>query len=102
MTNETEQMRILADNLWKYMEKNLTDKLSHYVSFFRAQVRRDAGDPGVGSNTMTVIRPFDNTPLTLPCSNGISNAGAGSQVTVFVLGDLSNAFVISDGMMRTL
>lgn len=102
MSNDTEQMRILADNLWAYMEPKLNDRLSRTVSFFRAKVRRDAGDPTVGSNTMTVIRPFDNTPLTLPCSNGIANAASGSQVAVFVLGDLSNAFVISDGMMRTL
>lgn len=102
MRDDNEQMRILADNLWKYMENGLSNRLSNYVSFFRAQVRRDAGDPVVGANTMTVIRPMDNTPLTLPCSNGIANAAAGSQVTVFVLGDLSNAFVISDGMMRTL
>lgn len=102
MNNETEQMRILANNLWKYMEPKLKDRLSSSVSYFRAVVRRDPGDPEVGERMMAVTRPFDNTPLTLPCSNGIANAAAGSQVTVFVLGDLSNAFVISDGMMRSL
>ena len=102
MRDDNEQMRVLADNLWKYMEPKLNDKLSRTVSFFRAQVRRDAGDPAEGSNTMTVLRPLDNTPLTLPCSAGIANAAAGSQVTVFVLGDLSNAVVVSDGMMRKL
>lgn len=102
MYNDNEYMRIFADNLMDYIEKRLNDRLSRYVSHFRAAVRRDPGDPAVGSNTMTVIRPFDNTPLTLPCSNGIANAAAGSQVTVYVHGDLSNAFVISDGMMRTL
>lgn len=102
MTSENEQMRILADNLWKYMEPKIKDRLSSSVSYFRAVVRRGPGDPSVGANTMTVIRPSDATPLTLPCSNGIASAASGSQVTVFVLGDLSNAFVISDGMMRTL
>lgn len=102
MHNDTEQMRVLADNLWKYLEPKLKDRLSSSVSYFRAVVRRDPGDPAVGERMMTVTRPFDNTPLLLPCSNGIANAAAGSQVTVFVLGDLSNSVVVSDGMMRTL
>lgn len=95
--DDNEQMKILADQLFLYMKPKIAKMMSTNVSFFRAQV---VSNPG--SNTLVVQRPLETATLTLPCASGISGASAGDQVTVLVLGNLSNAVVVSDGMMSTL
>lgn len=95
--SDIEQMKVLADQLFGYMKPKIDLMLQSNVKFFRAEV---VSNPG--SNTLVVKRPMDTTNLTLPCATGIANAVAGDQVTVFVLGSLSNAVVISDGTMSTL
>ncbi len=95
--NETEQMKVLADQLFKYMEPKIKKMMANSVSFFRAQV---VSNPG--NNTLVVQRPMEPSTLTLPCSASVANAVAGDQVTVLVLGSPSNAVVVSDGKMSTL
>lgn len=95
--NDTENMKILADQLFLYMKPKIEAMMQSSVSFFRAQV---VSNPG--NNTLEVQRAFDTTTMTLPCTTSIAGAVAGDQVVVFVLGSLSNAIVISDGMMTTL
>ena len=95
--NDTEQMQVFADQLFEYMRPKIKRMMHSNVSFFRAQV---VSNPG--NNTLEVQRAFDTTTMTLPCATGISGASAGDQVTVLVMGSLSNAVVISDGTMSTL
>lgn len=95
--NDTEQMQVFADQLFEYMRPKIKKMMQSNVSFFRAQV---VSNPG--NNTLEVQRAFDTTTMTLPCATGISSASAGDQVTVLVMGSLSNAVVISDGTMSTL
>ena len=95
--NDTEQMQVFADQLFEYMRPKIKKMMQSNVSFFRAQV---VSNPG--NNTLEIQRAFDTTTMTLPCATGISSASAGDQVTVLVMGSLSNAVVISDGTMSTL
>lgn len=95
--NDSEQMKVLADQLFLYMKPKIQQMLNSSVFFFRAQV---VSNPG--NNTLVVQRPMESNTLTLPCSNSIASAAAGDQVVVFVLGSLSNAVVVSDGKMSTL
>lgn len=95
--SDQEQMKVLADQMFIYMQPKVAKMMTNNVSFFRAQV---VSNPG--SNKLVVQRPFESTTMTLPCSNGIASATAGTQVTVFVFGNLSNAVVVSDGVMSTL
>lgn len=95
--NETEQMKIFADQLWGYIKPKVKKMLSANVQYFRAEV-----DGNLGNNTLVVKRPLDTTTLTLPCTTAMSGASKGDQVTVFVFGDLTNAVVVSDGKFSTL
>ena len=95
--NDQESMRLLADQLFLYMRPKIQKMMSSNVSFFRAEV---VSNPG--NNTLVIQRPLESNTLTLPCSDSISSAAAGDQVTVLVLGSLSNAVVVSDGKMSTL
>lgn len=95
--DDQEQMKILADNLFFYMKPKIEKMMLNNVKFFRAQV---VSNPG--NNTLEVQQAFDTTTMTLPCSTGVSSAVAGDQVTVLVMGSLSNAVVVSDGKMSTL
>lgn len=94
---DMDQFLVMADKLWDYFKKKIKDMLSTHVSYFRAQV---VSNPGNG--TLEIRRPFDQTTLNLPCTQAISDASEGDQVIVFVLGDLSNAVVVSDGKMTKL
>jgi hypothetical protein len=95
--SDQENMRVLADQLFLYMEKKIKGLFPNNVSYFRAQV---VSNPG--GNRLEVKRPLESTTMVLPCSGGIANALEGSQVTVLVLGGMSNAIVVSDGMLSTL
>lgn len=95
--DDQEQMKVLADQLFLYMKPKIEKMMQSNVKFFRAQV---VSNPG--NNTLEVQQAFDNTTMTLPCATGISSAVAGDQVTVLILGSLSNAVVVSDGKMSTL
>lgn len=93
--NDMENMRVFADQLWKYMVPKLDSKFASNVSYFRAQV---VSNPG--NNMLEVQRPLENGTLTLPCTNAMSGAEEGQQVTVLVMGSLSNAVVVADGKMN--
>lgn len=93
--NDMENMRVFADQLWKYMVPKLDSKFASNVSYFRAQV---VSNPG--NNTLEVERPLETGTLTLPCTTAMSGAQAGQQVTVLVMGSLSNAVVVADGKMN--
>ena len=94
-SSDMESMRTFADQLWKYMVPKINTKLSSNVSYFRAQV---VSNPG--NNTLEVQRPVENGTLTLPCTTAMSGAQEGQQVTVLVMGGLSNAVVVADGKMN--
>lgn len=93
--NDMESMRTFADQLWKYMVPKINAKLSSNVSYFRAEV---VSNPG--NNMLEVQRPVENGTLTLPCTTAMSGATTGQQVTVLVMGSLSNAVVVADGKMN--
>ena len=95
--SEAEQMKVLADQLWYYFQPKVKDMLRTSVSYFRAQVVTNPGD-----GTLEVKRRSDTTTMTLPCTTAVSGAAVDDQVIVFVLGDLSNAVVVSDGKMTAL
>ena len=95
MSNDMESLRTFADQLWKYMVPKLDSKFASNVSYFRAQV---VSNPG--NNTLEVQRPVENGTLTLPCTTAMSGATTGQQVTVLVMGSLSNAVVVADGKMN--
>lgn len=92
--NDMENLRTFADQLWKYMVPKLDSKFASNVSYFRAEV---VSNPG--NNMLEVQRPVENGTLTLPCTTAMSGATAGQQVTVLVMGNLSNAVVVADGKM---
>lgn len=93
-SSDMENLRTFADQLWKYMEPKINAKLSSNVSYFRAEV---VSNPG--GNKLEVQRPVENGTLTLPCTTAMSGATEGQQVTVLVMGSLSNAVVVADGKM---
>ena len=93
--NDMEDMRVFADQLWKYMVPKLKSMFASNVSYFRAQVVSNPGD-----GTLVVSRPLENGTLTLPCTTAMSGATTGQQVTVLVMGNLSNAVVVADGKMN--
>lgn len=95
MSNDMENLRTFADQLWKYMVPKLDSKFASNVSYFRAQV---VSNPG--NNRLEVERPLENGTLTLPCTTAMSGATTGQQVTVLVMGNLSNAVVVADGKMN--
>lgn len=98
--NENEEMRVLADMIWDYYlhsEDKIPRLMADKVSYFRAQVTAAASN-----NRITVKRPFDDTPLTLPYVSSAADLAVGAQCTVLVLGSLSNSIVIGDGMISGL
>ena len=94
---DMDQFKVMADQLWLYLEPKVKALMSSNVKFFRAQVVSNPGD-----GTLEVRKPFETGTITLPCTTAISSAAVGSQVIVFVLGNLSNAVVVSDGKMTEL
>lgn len=94
-SSDMENLRTFADQLWKYMVPKLDSKFASNVSYFRAEV---VSNPG--NNKLEVQRPVENGTLTLPCTTAMSGAQEGQQVTVLVMGNLSNAVVVADGKMN--
>ena len=95
MSNDMENMRVFADQLWKYMVPKLNAMFSSNVSYFRAVVVTN-----LGNNMLEVQRPVETGTLTLPCTNAMSGAQTGQQVVALVMGNLSNAVVVADGKMN--
>jgi hypothetical protein len=93
--NDMENLRTFADQLWKYMVPKLNAMFSSNVSYFRAVVVSNPGD-----GTLVIQRPLETGTLTLPCTTAMSGATTGQQVTVLVMGNLSNAVVVADGKMN--
>lgn len=90
--SEAEAMAELARQLWeRYIKPKATaELLSHSLVGYKATVEANNGD-----GTLTVSRPFDDTFMTLKCPPALAEtAGAGDQVLVVALGNLSNAFVL--------
>lgn len=95
MSNDMENLRTFADQLWKYMVPKLDSKFASNVSYFRAEV---VSNPG--NNKLEVQRPVENGTLTLPCVRAMSGAQAGQQVVALVMGSMSNAIVVGDGNLN--
>lgn len=93
--SDTDNMKVFADQLWNYLEPKVKSLLSSSVGYFRAQVVSNPGD-----GTLILNRPLESNNLTIPCTNAMAGAAAGQQVTVLVLGSLSNAVVVADGRMN--
>lgn len=91
--NQNADMKLLADQLWKYFEPKVKKLMSSQVSFFRAEVTAAPAD-----GTITVQRPFDD-PITLPYTTSAEFLAVGDQATVFVFGSLSNAVVMGNGTL---
>lgn len=90
--SEAEAMSELARLLWeRYMKPRATKELlNHSLDGYKAQVYSNNED-----GTLTVIRPFDNTSMTLKCPPALAeSAEAGDQVLVIQLGDASNSFIL--------
>ena len=97
ITNQDQDMKDLADNLWTYFEPKVKSLLSFGVSYYRAQVTQAASN-----GTITVQRPFDQTQLALPYVSSAEGLEVGSQVTVMVFGSQSNAIVLGNGTLSNL
>ena len=93
--NDMENMRVFADQLWKYMVPKLDSKFASNVSYFRAVV---VSNPG--NNKLEVQRPVENGTLTLPCVDSVAHAQPGQQVVALVMGSMSNAIVVGDGKLN--
>lgn len=90
--SETEAMAELVSLMWeRYIAPRAKKELlGHALDGYKAQVTANNGD-----GTLTVIRPFDDTAVTLRCPPGLAEeAEAGDQVLVVALGSMSNAFVL--------
>jgi hypothetical protein len=95
MSNDMDNMRVFADQLWKYMVPKLRKLFSSNVSYFRAQVVSNPGD-----GTLVIQRPVETGTLTLPCVDSVAHAQPGQQVVALVMGSLSNAIVVGDGTLN--
>lgn len=89
----------LADALWRFFEPKIDEKLSNSLRYFRAVVVQNTGN-----NTLKVQRPFDPSPITLPCVGSIATATAGTQVVVvmFGKGTAANSVVIGSNLLQNL
>ena len=90
--SEAEAMAELARLLWERYFKGRAERdlLSHALNGYKAEVTANNGD-----GTITVMRPFDQTEITLHCPPALADeAQTGDQVLVVTLGDWSNAFVL--------
>ena len=97
---DDELFEVFATKMGEYIMQNFVIpymKEHGMMQSYRAQVVSVDSNAG----TMVVQRPFDNQ-ITLPYTAGASSLSAGDYCTVFVLGDSSNARVISDGNISTL
>ena len=83
-------LRIFAQNLWdKFFADKVRTSTSDCVRFYRATVTANPG-----GNRLTVQRPFDS-PITLPCTDRMTNAAVGDQVMILVMGSFTNAIVFA-------
>lgn len=94
-SSDMENMRVFADQIWKYMVPKLDSKFASNVSYFRAEV---VSNPG--NNKLEVQRPVENGTLTLPCVRAMSGTQAGQQVVALVMGSMSNAIIVGDGKLN--
>ena len=97
---DDELFEVFATKMGEYIMQNFVIpymKEHGMMQSYRAQVVSVDSNNG----TMVVQRPFDNQ-IALPYTDGASSLQAGDYCTVFVLGDSSNARVISDGNISTL
>ena len=95
--SDNDQMKLFVDNLWRYFEPKIEEKMRSSIRYYRAEVTANPG-----GNRLTVQRPFD-TPVTIPCVDCMSDAKAGDQVLVMVFGGSangSNSVVVGDGALH--
>lgn len=97
--DNNQNMKNVAESLWKYFEPKLEEKSASTLTYFRAAVVANPGD-----GTLTVQKPYDETAINLPCVSSMSKTTVGSQVTVMVFGRnvANNAVVVADGKVSTL
>lgn len=94
-----EQMKQLVDNLWRYFEPKIEEKMRSSIRYYRAEVTANPG-----GNRLTVQRPFD-TAVTIPCVDCMAGTAAGDQVLVMVFGggtNANNSVVVGDGALHLL
>lgn len=92
-------MKLFVDNLWRYFEPKIEEKMRSSIRYYRAEVTANPG-----GNRLTVQRPFD-TAVTIPCVDCMSDAKAGDQVLVMVFGggvNGLNSVVVGDGALHAL
>ena len=90
--SEAEAMSELARLMWeRYFKPRASEELlNHSLDGYKSQVVTNNND-----GTLTVMRPFDNTYLTLKCPPALAeSAQPGDQVLVINLGDASNSFIL--------
>lgn len=97
--SDNDQMKLFVDNLWRYFEPKIEEKMRSSIRYYRAEVTANPG-----GNRLTVQRPFD-TAVTIPCVDCMSDAKAGDQVLVMVFGggvNGRNSVVVGDGALHAL
>lgn len=94
MANDNAQLAEFANNLWKnYIQPKYKNDNKNALSFYRAEIVSNDGN-----NRLTIMRPFD-TPYQVSCTDGMSEAPAGTPVLVLQFGNdvnSSNHLVVSD------
>ena len=97
MPDANQQMLEFAKNMSKYARRTQVQPFGALnLQFFRAAV------VGTSGSLLQVQRPMDSTVLELPCVGSAAGLTAGDQCIVLVLGSVSNAIVLGDGMLSNL
>jgi len=100
-SNESALMKEFADNLSRYVEKRVSDKMSDTVRFFRAEVTTAPANGVVG-----VTKPYDSEVKIPYVSSLADGLNVGTSVMVLVLGEdkgnLKNAFVFTNMSLSNL
>ena len=94
MSNSAEDMRDLAEALWKnYFARRVDAKLSGCMRTRRGQVATAAN-----GKTMGIQFPYEENVLNLPYVSIMADAAVGDQVTVaYIYGSATNGIVIQNG-----
>ena len=90
MQSEVEQMKRLADNIWK--------KIEPYFKVIRATVTSAAS-----GGLMGVQFPFDDSSISIPYVTSMASAKVGDSVWVAIpYSKMQNAFVFGSAMFENL
>lgn len=98
MQSEVEQMKRLADALWRYLEPKVDKKVEPYFKVMRATVTAAAS-----GGVMGVQFPFDASSISIPYVTSIASAKVGDSVWVGIpYSKMQNAFVFGSAMFKNL